>query len=70
VMAWTFFSGQSREAFKATLGLDHATWARARGWALWKALITLAEHIDTNLTKATEARRVITEILADHENID
>jgi aminoglycoside phosphotransferase (APT) family kinase protein len=68
VMAWTFFSGQSREAFKATLGLDHGTWARARGWALWKALITLTEHIDSNPGKATEARRVIAEVLADHES--
>jgi aminoglycoside phosphotransferase (APT) family kinase protein len=65
VMAWTFFSGASREAFKATLGLDQATWARARGWALWKALITLAEYIDSNLEKSAEARRVITEILGD-----
>jgi aminoglycoside phosphotransferase (APT) family kinase protein len=65
VMAWTFFSGESREAFKTTLGLDRATWARARGWVLWKALITLAEHIDTNPIKSAEARRVIAEILAD-----
>jgi aminoglycoside phosphotransferase (APT) family kinase protein len=67
VMAWTFFSGESREAFKATLGSDAATWARARGWALWKALITLAEYIDSNPIKAAEARRVIAEVLADHE---
>jgi aminoglycoside phosphotransferase (APT) family kinase protein len=67
VMAWTFFSGKSREAFKATLDLDRATWARARGWALWKTLSTLAGHIDTNLTKATEARRVIAEVLTDHK---
>jgi aminoglycoside phosphotransferase (APT) family kinase protein len=67
VMAWTFFSGESREAFRATLGLDQATWARARGWALWKALITLAEHIEGNPVKAAEARRVITEVLADHD---
>jgi aminoglycoside phosphotransferase (APT) family kinase protein len=65
VMAWTFFSGESREAFRATLGLDRATWARARGWALWKALITLAEHIQGNPEKSAEARRVITEVLAD-----
>jgi aminoglycoside phosphotransferase (APT) family kinase protein len=65
VMAWTFFSGESREAFRASLGLDRATWARARGWALWKALITLAEHIDTRPEKSAEARRVIHEILAD-----
>ncbi len=67
VMAWTFFSGESREAFKATLGVDRATWARARGWALWKGLITLAEQIDTNPTKSAEARRVIAEIVAEHQ---
>jgi aminoglycoside phosphotransferase (APT) family kinase protein len=70
VMAWTFFSGESREAFKATPGLDRATWARARGWALWKALITLAEHIQSNPTKSAEARRVITEVLTDHKRSD
>lgn len=67
VMAWTFFSGESREAFKATLGVDRATWARARGWALWKALITLAEQIDTSPAKSAEARRVIAEIVAEHQ---
>ena len=66
VMAWTFFSGESREAFRATLGLDRATWARARGWALWKALITLVEYIDTNPIKSAETRRIIAEVIADH----
>lgn len=42
-MAWTTFSGQSREVFCSGVGLDDRTWARARGWALWKALVTLAE---------------------------
>jgi aminoglycoside phosphotransferase (APT) family kinase protein len=65
VMAWTFFSGESRAAFKGTLGLDAATWARARGWSLWKALITLAEHIDSDPEKSAGARRVINEILTD-----
>lgn len=37
-IAWTLFTGESREAFRATLPLDNATWARGRGWALWKAL--------------------------------
>ena len=39
--AWTMFEGTSRERFKASLPLDWATWARARGWALWKALIEI-----------------------------
>lgn len=43
VIAWTFLRGDSRTAFKAELEakaeLDGAIWARARGWALWKALL-------------------------------
>ena len=41
VLAWTMLSGRSRDAFRTTLAMDPATWARARGWALWKALIVL-----------------------------
>ncbi|TCC50745.1 aminoglycoside phosphotransferase family protein [Kribbella capetownensis] len=40
VIAYTFFSGESRAAFREAVGQDAGTWARARGWALWKALIT------------------------------
>lgn len=43
VIAWTFLSGPSREIFQARLPVDEGTWARGRGWALWKALITHAE---------------------------
>ena len=42
VIAWTFLSGASRDRFRAELGVDRGTWSRGRGWALWKALITLA----------------------------
>lgn len=43
-IAWTLLSGEGREAFRAGLPLDGATWARGRGWALWKALITRTQH--------------------------
>lgn len=36
---WTFLRGSSREAFQAAMQADDATLARARGWALWKALL-------------------------------
>jgi aminoglycoside phosphotransferase (APT) family kinase protein len=62
-IAWTLLSGASREAFRTTLRVDQATWARGRGWALWKALITLVEYMHTDPAKAEEARRVIHEIL-------
>jgi aminoglycoside phosphotransferase (APT) family kinase protein len=45
VIAWTMFSGESREAFRRTVSQDPGTWARARGWALWKALITDDLHV-------------------------
>lgn len=67
-IAWTLFEGTSRDAFRAALQLDDATWARGRGWTLWKALITLAEHVDTDPLEAERARHVIYEVLADHEH--
>jgi aminoglycoside phosphotransferase (APT) family kinase protein len=64
-ISWTLFSGESRESFRAVLQPDDATWARGRGWTLWKALITLADNIDTNPIEAGEARHIIDEVLTD-----
>jgi aminoglycoside phosphotransferase (APT) family kinase protein len=66
-IAWTFFEGEGRDAFRAALRPDDATWKRGRGWALWKALITLAGHIDTEPPVAAKVRREIDDIVADHE---
>jgi aminoglycoside phosphotransferase (APT) family kinase protein len=66
VIAWTMFFGASREAFRNTVDQDPATWARARGWALWKALIVLADTIDTDEQQAAANRHVIDQVLADH----
>ena len=67
-IAWTLLSGTSRTAFRSALPVDDATWIRGRGWALWKALITLVQHIDTNPAEAILARRVIDEVLADQRS--
>lgn len=63
-LAWTLLDGPSRDAFRGTLGLDAATWARARGWALWKALITLVQALDQD-ESAAQPRRDIARVLAD-----
>lgn len=66
VIAWTMFDGPSREAFREVVGQDDATWARARGWALWKALLGLTgSAADTE--RATVERKVIAAVLDDHE---
>jgi aminoglycoside phosphotransferase (APT) family kinase protein len=67
-IAWTLFSGESRQAFRSALPADDATWARGRGWALWKGLITLAEHMHTKPLEARKAQREIDEVLADHRH--
>lgn len=62
-IAWTFFSGQSRATFCNTLRVDKATWLRGKGWALWKALITMEEHLGSNPAKAHAAGQVIEALL-------
>jgi aminoglycoside phosphotransferase (APT) family kinase protein len=47
-IAWVFFDGESREAFRAGVVADSGTWARARGWALWKAALVLASNSPIN----------------------
>jgi aminoglycoside phosphotransferase (APT) family kinase protein len=66
VIAWTLLSGPSRDAFRSTLGVDPGTWSRARGWALWKALISLVGSLDSDPEAAAVNRRVIERVLADH----
>ena len=39
--AWTMFEGTSRQRFQSAVRADAGTWARARGWALWKALVDI-----------------------------
>lgn len=62
VIAWTMFTGESRAAFRRTVGMDEGTWARARGWALWKALLGCA---GTDPELAGVNGRVVREVLAD-----
>jgi aminoglycoside phosphotransferase (APT) family kinase protein len=75
-IAWTFFFGESRVRFRNRLPLDEGTWARGRGWALWKAVITLvkvdgppADLAGLRFGWRLSARDVIKEVLADHSRL-
>ncbi|RIQ18334.1 aminoglycoside phosphotransferase family protein [Jiangella rhizosphaerae] len=63
-LTWTFLDGEARAAFTAAMRpvADDAMWARARGWALWKALITYDSDV---LRVRAEARRVVAAVLAE-----
>jgi aminoglycoside phosphotransferase (APT) family kinase protein len=66
VIAWTFLSGAGRDRFRAELGVDAGTWSRGRGWALWKALISLVGHLERGAPEAALARRDIEQVLLDY----
>lgn len=58
IAAWTFVPREARDAFRAELGLDDATWARGRVWGLVSVL-----PAPEALTDATRQR--IDELVAD-----
>jgi aminoglycoside phosphotransferase (APT) family kinase protein len=66
-MAWTFFDDSSRKTFKNALNFDAETWNRARGWALWKALITYNYNKQSNKAVADEQCNIIEVIINDYE---
>lgn len=47
--------------------MDEGTWNRARGWALWKALITNNSNRNSNKVIAEESYNVIKIIEQDYE---
>jgi aminoglycoside phosphotransferase (APT) family kinase protein len=58
-IAWTWFDSDARKAFRSGLPQDDATWLRARGWALWKALVVAAGMSPTNAVEYAEPHRVV-----------
>jgi aminoglycoside phosphotransferase (APT) family kinase protein len=67
VFAWTVLSGESRRVFAERLPVNEATWARGRGWAIWKAMIVLAQELGSDPAEAEKSKRVIAELIADHQ---
>jgi aminoglycoside phosphotransferase (APT) family kinase protein len=65
MVAWTYLSAATRDAFRAALPVDDATWERGRGWALSTALIAVPYYRVTNPVLAGIGRRAIDEVLSD-----
>jgi len=58
---WTHLNGAAREVFRKEVALDDGTWARSRGWALWKGLIMITNKPPG---QAELARHVLDELFA------
>ncbi|GAA2759364.1 aminoglycoside phosphotransferase family protein [Actinopolymorpha rutila] len=66
-VAWTMFSGESRSAFRDTLSVNSATWARGRGWALWKALAGCAGAVRDGEPEPADALRTLDQIFTEYQ---
>lgn len=68
MVAWKLLPSDARQSFRSSLSVDHATWARARGWALSQAVVALSYYtVETNPLLVKEAQRWLAEVLADRE---
>jgi len=65
VITWVFLEGAGRDAFRLSVPADEAMWARARGWALWKAALVLANNSVINPNE-NSPRSVIEAVIAEH----
>ncbi|HEX4302998.1 MAG TPA: aminoglycoside phosphotransferase family protein [Rhizomicrobium sp.] len=65
IAAWSLFAGAERDAFRAVLMPDDASWARGRGWALSVGTIGLAYYRASDGAIAANMRRTIAAVLAD-----
>ena len=73
-IAWTFLRGEARDVFMERVPVDASAWARARGWALWKAMNHLVQdqaepgqgrQADRRMGWRLNATDVIAEVVAD-----
>lgn len=65
IAAWTVFGRPGRAVFRAALGVDDATWERARGYALHQALAIIPYYGVSNPAFAALALRTVRQLLAD-----
>ncbi|MER7244900.1 aminoglycoside phosphotransferase family protein [Kribbella sp. NPDC000426] len=62
--AWYLLPAPARDAFRAALDVDDATWLRGRGRVLSQALIVWSHQKDTNPHLTHHARRAVSKVLA------
>jgi aminoglycoside phosphotransferase (APT) family kinase protein len=66
-LAWDLFDSRSRAVFRDALGIDEATWARARGWAV-QSVIGVVYYRNTNPGIVARCRRRLHTIIDDYAN--
>ena len=68
MVAWKMLAASERQTFRDAVGVDDATWLRAKGVALSQAVIALAYYtMETNAVLVNEARRWLADVLVDSD---
>lgn len=68
VMAWNFFDDVTRKIFLSCMNVDQDTVDRARGWALWKALISY-DWNEQGSEASNWGKHVIEVIIRDYKSL-
>ena len=68
IAAWDLLGPTSRAVFREQAGIDDATWARGRGWALALALITFPYYWRTMPERCASRLTLARAVLADAES--
>lgn len=63
--AWSIFEGPTRARYLQRVGLDDATVARGRGWALYQAIVNLSYYGDRHAQLSRQSHRVIEALFAE-----
>lgn len=66
MIAWSLFTGKSRNLFRDALAVDDATWMRGRGHSLSQAAIFIPYYLHTNPVGVRNAKHMIEQVLADY----
>lgn len=69
-IAWTLFKNKSRETFRTSINIDDSTWARGRGWCLWKALIIASKISKSNAIEERYSMLTIKKIIDDYTSLN
>ncbi|MEL6309189.1 MAG: hypothetical protein AAFQ52_13685, partial [Chloroflexota bacterium] len=65
-VAWNLFDKDARLAFRDTMNVSDAMWARGRGWALSVGAIALPYYKVTNPVLAGISKKALDTVIADY----
>jgi aminoglycoside phosphotransferase (APT) family kinase protein len=67
IAGWIVFDADARAVYRRALGVDDATWARGRGWALFTAVMAYPYYLNRSPSIMARTRRTLAAVLSDDD---